>query len=440
MTQRPHGARNRRTVPVPNSQKLEHSRRWHVVIAASLVHALHAASIYLAPAMLMSPMRHDLGLSVAEVALPLNVYRLVQALFLVPAGSVLDRVGPVRALRVSIVAAASLGLLFPLCTNLSQLVVLQALFAVTKLFGGLSAMLMVIARVFGTSAGMGTATSALLGGYSFAGFLVPSVVGSLYQRFGWRVCAGIVAALFACLGLPLTFCYLREDDQVAEMAGVQVERKKEDIHSSQISKSIVAQPSFSKPLFTPQYTYLASVIAAFSFSMHIVLDHFLVFLREDLAMSFEVGTKFISALNLLALVSKLAVGPLADNYDKGMLMLVFSFLGMLSSLLLFDVTAVGAFITTTSIYKVISFIPLCMYIFFVLRSCACHCQGHQLCLCTTNSSFGSDFGRVSGLLVRRDLFLMAITNVNDCFEFFWNFVVVKHSPNKNRCDRLRSRV
>lgn len=317
--------------------------------------------------MLMSPMRQDLGLSVAEIALPLNVYRLVQAIFLVPAGSLLDKVGPVKALRISILAAAVFGLLFPLCTNLPQLVFLQVVFAVTKLFGGLSAMLMLVSQAFENKSGMGTATSILLGGYSLAGFLAPALVGSLYQSFGWRVSAGIVAALFACIGVPLTLLYLsgnRSNENKSEAR--QASKKTDDVASP--SKDPTSRPPVAEPLLSSRYVLLAGVVAAFSFSMHIVLDHFLVFLREDMAMSFKVGTKYVSALNLVALFAKLGVGPLSDSYDKGVLLLLFSVVGLIASLFLFDITSVGALVVTASLRKIMSFITVCKFFLFSLRN------------------------------------------------------------------------
>jgi len=408
-----------------------------MVAAASLVHALHAAAVYLAPATLLSPMRADLGLSVSEIALPLVVYRLVNAVLLVPAGAVLDRSRPDVILRASVVAAAVLGLALPFCSNLPQLLVLQSLFAVTKLFGGLTAMLLLISRSFGDRPGMGTATSVLLAGYSFAGFLAPTLVGSLCAVFGWRVASGAMSVLFLVVGVPLTMVFLRDlpplplgEDEAAPSAtaattsasasngslttggdrrnrasggditrrgggaakaiegiegtspaSVSIDRlTRPDSTGSLVSttsaapgngtvtasgESAVDPPEATDApdagrLLTPAYLALLTVVASLSFSMHVVLDHLLVFLREDFGgggLHLDVAARYLSALNLGALFTKLAVGPLADRYDKGLLMAAFGVLGCIASVFLFDWMG-GALVLTSSTTQVAAFVGL----------------------------------------------------------------------------------
>ncbi|CAN8074294.1 unnamed protein product [Agarophyton chilense] len=170
--------------------------KWSIVVAASVVHALHAAAVYMVPSTLLSPMRHTLNLTVAEITRPLIAYRIVQTLFLLPAGLLLDAIGPQLCLRIAMTAAALSAPLLPLATSLNQLILLQIFFALTKLFGGLSAMLLIVTSAFPGENGIGTATSVLLSGYSFAGFLAPAVIGSLSQRLGWRFAIGPLADRF----------------------------------------------------------------------------------------------------------------------------------------------------------------------------------------------------------------------------------------------------
>ncbi|GAB0495848.1 hypothetical protein MMPV_007155 [Pyropia vietnamensis] len=418
-----------------------------MVAAASMVHALHAASVYLAPATLLSPMRADLGLSVSQIALPLNVYRLINAVLLVPAGAVLDRSRPDAILRTSVIAAAVLGMALPFCNNLPQLVALQAAFAVTKLFGGLTAMLLLVSRAFGDRPGMGTATSCLLAGYSFAGFLAPSLVGSLCAAWGWRAASAAMSTLFFVVGVPLTLVFLRaipplpigEDEVVGAPAAASgtpkssTEGKRQpqagrlasngdvarrgggtakaadstdslvaagaspdraSLASSRASSDRLARPDatnapppatgsvvapraaptdgtpppvecdvatdVSPRLLTLPYLALLTVVASFSFSMHVILDHLLVFLREDFGGSglhLDVAARYLSALNLGALVTKLAVGPLADRYDKGLLMAGFGVIGVVASALLFDWVG-GALLLTSSPVQVGAFVGL----------------------------------------------------------------------------------
>lgn len=443
--------------PLPHPKPLPN--RWAIVVAASVVHALHATAVYVGPSTLLSPMRASLSLSVAQITLPLNVYRAVQAVFLIPAGFVLDAVGPQRSLRVSITAAALLVPLLPLVTTLTQLIILQALFSVTKLFGGLSALLLITTGAFGSSHRLGTVTSVLLSGYSFAGFLAPAIIGTLSSRFGWRVAFSVLSTLFIVIALPLTFHFLRENRETSpeldisfwgrfqqklgsvlkrdigvfdgSAPGVEAVLERQPLRTSapaassdldylanldrtgssdmlNISRSnvlsrastssqsaesrpppatdnvasnsvpgqarkpaaqsegAIAEPE-NDPLFTGPFLTIAMAVSAFSFTMNIVFDHLLVFLKEDFGMSFNTAAFYMSALNLIALFSKLVVGPIADRYNKALLISFFSIMGVVASVLLLDFSGL-TFTVTTSLQKVIGFVVLCTYFLFHVHS------------------------------------------------------------------------
>ncbi|KAK1857997.1 hypothetical protein I4F81_000611 [Pyropia yezoensis] len=288
-----------------------------MVAAASMVHALHAASVYLAPATLLSPMRADLGLTVSQISLPLNVYRLINAVLLVPAGAVLDRSRPDAILRTSVIAAAVLAMALPFCNNLPQLVALQAAFAVTKLFGGLTAMLLLVSRAFGDRPG---ASTDRLGRLDAAGAPTPTTGSVASPRASPADGAAPLSSAAEC----------------------------------------DAATDVTPRLLTPPYLALLAVVASFSFSMHVVLDHLLVFLREDFGGSglhLDVAARYLSALNLGALVTKLGVGPLADRYDKGLLMACFGVLGAIASAFLFDWVG-GALLLTSSPVQMGAFVGL----------------------------------------------------------------------------------
>lgn len=367
--------------------------KWAVVAAASLVHALHATAVYMVPSTLLSPMRHALGLSIAEITRPLIAYRIVQAMLLLPAGILLDIIGPQLYLRVAITAAALSAPLLPLASSLSHLMTLQIFFALSKLIGGLSTMLVVVASAFPSDKGMGTATSVLLSGYSLAGFIAPAVIGTLSQHYGWRAASMLLSLVFAVFAVPLTFHFLREHPSSTRRPSIltlfkqlttrfkfstllQSEKQQQtqqpsppppnaasiSLAQTSQSQSTAATPPPKEPLLPAPYLPVAVAVFAFSFSMHIVFDHLLVFLSEDFGMPFDRATYFMSALNLISLCTKLAVGPLADRLNKSLLMAGFGSVGAVASMLLLDFSAL-TFQTTTSVHHVMSFILLCEFLF-----------------------------------------------------------------------------
>ena len=418
-------------------------------------------------------MRESLNLSRTEVVLPLNVYRIINAIFLVPGGAVLDKWGPRKPLVVSIAVAAALGLLFPFCNHLWHLVALQGLFAATKLLGGLGAMIMLVSRCFeveteeevvvgekqgkgeepqarGKKEGLGvsTATSIILSGYSAAGVIAPLIIGSLATRYGWRGASGFLGVLFAAIGVPLTVLYLKEpqrkgmsgyekkneengvpEDGVGEQS-TERERLLSDSMSFDSEKSLVQYrnavlkgssaalqdstedgstigrsavrrsgsrqevvpsassssissaknpsitiPSSSStsslsssnvkdPLFTPPFFTMMLLVVLFAIPLHVVFEWFIDFLRTDIHYSLKAATLHYAAFNLVALVTKLFVGPLGDRYDKGMLIVISSAIMIVGWLCLFDfgflsIGSAFAMTVTSNLNKIALFVPVC---------------------------------------------------------------------------------
>lgn len=311
-------------------------------------------------------------------------------------------------------SAALLAPLFPLVTSLSQLMLLQSLCGLTKAFGGLSAMILLTNLRFADGNGLATATGLILSGYSLAGFFAPAVIGVVAEHHGWRLALGVLTAVFVVVALPLTFYCLREpDDRYRKVTLVGLWRSimgRDGVESSEgniVAGNGLARKGVSadngvdsleralkgrvvegqegkvgtkresekvtlehaeEPLIQPGYAAVMVAVSAFSFAMHIIFDHLLVFLKEDFGMAFDTATLYISALNLVALFAKLIVGPLAERYNKSLLMVGFAVLGMFSSLLLLDLSW-GGIAVTASVAKVKAFVVLCkLFRFFFSRN------------------------------------------------------------------------
>lgn len=391
--------------------------KWVVAITASVVHALHATAIYTAPSTLLSPMRQALGLSVAEITRPLFVYRLIQTCCLFPAGYVINLLGPQRVLRLSIIIAAVTAPLLAFVQNLNHLYVLNVVFALTKLFGGLSPLLLLTSHAFPDNNnnsngkesngslkddgamkgegkakrqqfGMGTATAVVLSGYSFAGFLAPAAIGAMTQFMSWRAATLILTTLFAVVSLPLTLVVLR--NRVAyptlPQAWALIKTKVDEFYKRFNSRSTTTTTSHSQPstapisttaqqqkqpLFTPAYACIFCCVAAFSFSMHIMFDHFILFLNEDLHIPFHVATRYMSALNLLSLFGKLMAGPISDHVQsKTLLICVYAVVAFFASLLLVQFSFIPSFMftVTSNTMRITTFVVLCT--FFPLPFCS----------------------------------------------------------------------
>lgn len=370
------------------------SNRWPCTVASAIIHALHSTAIYVAPSVLVSPIRQSLNLSVEQAILPLIAFRTVQTVFLLPAGYLLDKIGPQRCLRFSLIMACILAPLLPFATSLSQLIILQSVAALTKLMGGVSALLLLASLNFPSGKGLPTATSMLISGYSFAGFLAPAVIGVVSQQFGWRIALGALSALFAVVTVPATLVFLKEPDNRYRKKSLSqifteipvVKRlqsffttfgKEDHSHLSSHSNARVAlaarqkSDSEDEKLLTTGLVSTLVMVVAYSFAMHLVFDHLIVFLTEDIGIAFNVATRYMSVLNLVALGTKLVLGPIAERVNKTKLLMGAGVLGVFASLLLFDVS-LGTIVVTASLPKIMVFSVLCKL--HSIASCDLFCR------------------------------------------------------------------
>lgn len=334
---------SRPSLPANNDAR----RKWLVAGAASVVHALHVAAVYIGPSTLLSPMREELGLSIIQIALPLNVFRIINSVFLLPVGYLLDRVGATRVMWPAIAATGVIAIGMPFAQNLVHLTLLQALFAVAKLFGGLTTMLMLVNAAFRGGpvgrdshtidhAGVGAGAGMVLAGWSLAGCFGPALVGMLSVRFGWRFAFAVLSALFVCIAMPLSYVFLRGDG--AHTGSIKPEH--ESVH----------EPVFSRP-----YMCTLLMVGAMSVSYHVILDHLPIFMREDMGINFTRASLYISLTNFCGIVGKLAGGFLSDRFRRGPMLALFSVLTALSCMLLFQVAPGGALLVTASQTTLLAF-------------------------------------------------------------------------------------
>lgn len=399
-------------------------------------------------------MRRSLNLTVEQITSTIGAYRIVQGLFLIPSGFVLDAIGAQLSLRVSVTIAAFLAPLLALITSFSQLLLLQILFSTTKLVGGLSAMLIIINGVCPNRDGIGMATTTLLGGYSLTGLAMPTIIGILDRHYGWRIATLVPQLFFSLISVPLTFSFLRDPrpsnwepqspssmlmalrrnlrqflcfprratqsetiiptltpylplestKAAASTIGVQcappsarsllstsecrthgtfdnhldtsrapdvctqpvgrpaqlgASTKAELCKLSEDSMGMVAE---DEKLFSASFLFLSMVLVpAHSYSMHIVLDHLLLLLHEELGFLFDSATLYMSSFHFVGLLARLAVGSVIDRYNKWLLIFGFGAATSLSSLLIFDFSFDGITFTTSQ-SKIIAFIFLCEFL------------------------------------------------------------------------------
>lgn len=99
-------------------------------------------------------------------------------------------------------------------------------------------------------------------------------------------------------------------------------------------------------LLTLEYVCVLVSVGCFNMSLFCILDHFILFLVDEVHLPFTTATRYLSLFNLAALLSKLGCGPLSDAVDRSRLLVVFGAAACVSNMLLF--TAGGALTASTA--------------------------------------------------------------------------------------------
>lgn len=311
--------------------------RWRLAWSACVVHALHIAVIYMGPSTLISPMRKDMGLSVEEAARPLNVMRALNGLFLVPSGAILDRARPQRVLLPNMCVVAVFGAIMPLSQSLMHLITVQVAFAGTKLFGGLTPMVMLVAEAFPRKS-TGTPTALVLGGWSIAGFVAPAISAAVAERYGWRYAFAALAILFIVIAMPLAVLYLSP----AALPPIK-------------TRVSLASGEFAETLLPSRYLASLGMMGSLTISIHVIMDHFIIYLTEDVGIALWRSAMLMSTLNVVGLFGKVVAGALSDRIGRSALMFMFGAVGLLSSLMLVYPTMSGTLVLQKSKSSLLAF-------------------------------------------------------------------------------------
>lgn len=158
------------------------------------------AQLY-APQGILPLLATDLAISPAAAALTVSAGTLGLAAGVLPWSRVADRIGRVRAMKISLVAATALGLLVPLAPSYPMLIGLRVLEGVA--LGGLPALAVTYLNEEVDRRHAALAAGTYVAGTTIGGLLGRVVAGPLADWLGWRVGVAVVAV--AAAAMTLTF-------------------------------------------------------------------------------------------------------------------------------------------------------------------------------------------------------------------------------------------
>jgi MFS family permease len=180
---------------------------WSLPLAAAFGYSTSVLHVYsLGP--FMEPLQHDFGWSRAQIAGGITITGTVAALFSIPIGLLVDRLGPRPIALVGVLLmTASYGLLGSATGDPTNWLFLWGVMAIANLFLQATVWTSAVASRFEESRGMAFAVT--LSGASVAATVFPLLATWLIGAHGWRKAFVEMGAIWAALVFPILFIFFR---------------------------------------------------------------------------------------------------------------------------------------------------------------------------------------------------------------------------------------
>mmetsp|Transcript_9722 Transcript_9722/g.29565 ORF Transcript_9722/g.29565 Transcript_9722/m.29565 type:complete len:421 (-) Transcript_9722:339-1601(-) len=295
------------------------AQKWLVAVSASLYFTVLSSLVYFTPATLVESMHKQMGVSVAEATIPLNVNKLTLIVLLPFAGYLVQKVQLRRAFLLGASAVGILSVLYPFSANVTQMIYIQILLAVCATFCGLPCLFQIVVTWFGDEVGIASAVVVM--GWSIAGVATPALLAKHADTYGWRTALMCTSLSYILLALPIAVFVLKPRKNTEQNVADQ--------------SSTEQQTPLGEILSRKAFWILATVYFTLSYAIGVVFDHYLVYLTEERHFSMTVAGQLVSLLNLVALCTKLVSGIVGDRAGHLRILCLGSLSAFMSSLLLF---------------------------------------------------------------------------------------------------------
>lgn len=306
------------------SASSEWKRYWFLPVAAALGYATSVIHVYsMGP--FIEPLQAEFGWSRAQVSSGLSISAIISALFCIPIGMLVDRVGPRRVGLVGAVlillAYAALG---TATGSTANWMFLWCVLAVATF--GVQTTVWTSAVTSRFEASRGLALAITLSGASVAATLFPLLATWLIGSFSWRTAFMASSGIWAVVVLPVLFLAFRG----ARDGGGPLLAKPD------ATVSALSGVSFLEGIRMPALYKLLVAAGLFTFTAIGMLVHFVPLLTAEGSDPLE-AAGVASLIGIFSIFGRLAAGLLLDRYPGHLVGAVACLFPILSSaLLLFD--------------------------------------------------------------------------------------------------------
>jgi predicted MFS family arabinose efflux permease len=285
---------------VTTSARAEWRSFWFLPVAAALGYSTAVLHTYgIGP--FMTPIAQEFGWSRAQLSIGITIAGLAGAIFSVPIGLLVDRLGPrVVGLIGVILMTGAFALLGTATDDTTNWLVLWSVIAFANLWLQATVWTSAVASRFETSRGLAFAVT--LSGASIAATVFPILGTWLIGNYGWRTAFMAMGGIWAVVVFPIMLLFFR---------GARDQGPKKQ--AAPIDNSTIPGMSVAEGLRTPAFYKLLIASGLFTFTALGIIVHFVPILT-DTGTSQLAAASIASLVGIFSIFGRLGTGLLLDRF------------------------------------------------------------------------------------------------------------------------------
>ena len=293
----PHNA----TQSAPGSASAEWRSFWFLPLVAALGYATSVIHIYgIGP--YIAPLQHEFNWTRAQVSFGITVASCLSAIFCIPIGMLVDRIGPRRVgLLGVLLMCGALATVSTATGSKANWIMLWAILALGTLCVHTTVWTSAVASRFTQSRGLALAVT--LSGASVGVIVFPLLATSLIAAYGWRTSFMLMAAIWAAIVFPLVLLFFR---------GAK-DRARTRVVATATTQAALTGATFAEGIRSPALYKLLIAAGMFAFTLIGVLVHFVPILTDSGAAPMQ-AAGIASLIGIFSIVGRLSTGMLLDKF------------------------------------------------------------------------------------------------------------------------------
>jgi MFS family permease len=301
--------------------KAEWRSFWFVPVAAALGYSTSVIHVYsLGP--FIEPLQQEFGWSRAQTSSGITVAAFLSALFCIPIGMLVDRIGPRRVAMIGVlIMAAAFGLLGTTTGTKANWVGLWCVVAFGTLWVQPTVWTSAVASRF--EAGRGFAFAITLSGASVSAAVFPFLATWLIGSYGWRTAFAAMGGIWAALVFPIIVLFFRSAHDSTRMEPAAKPR----------AASAAVGMTLAQGLRSPTLYKLLMAGGLFAFTAIGAVVHFVPILTNSGASPLS-AAGIASLVGIFSIVGRLGTGVLLDRFPGHLIGAAAFLLPILASTLL----------------------------------------------------------------------------------------------------------